>query len=147
MSTTSVIPVIPKSTRATIIPCLRYRDAPAAIEWLCRAFGFERQLVVPNEDGTIAHAQLGYGNGMIMLGSVFDTEYGRLMVQPSQVDNLNTQSSYLIVQDADLVYERALKAGAEIVLDLKDEDYGGRGFSCRDPEGHIWSIGTYDPWE
>jgi uncharacterized glyoxalase superfamily protein PhnB len=147
MSTTSVIPVIPKSTRATIIPCLRYRDAPAAIEWLCRAFGFERQLVVPNENGTIAHAQLGYGNGMIMLGSVFDTDYGRLMVQPSQVDNLNTQSAYLIVQDADLVYERALRAGAEIVLDLKDEDYGGRGFSCRDPEGHIWSIGTYDPWE
>lgn len=147
MSTTSVIPVIPKSTRATIIPCLRYRDAPAAIEWLCRAFGFERQLVVPNEDGSIAHAQLGYGNGMIMLGSVFDTEYGRLMVQPSQIDNRNTQSAYLVVQDADLVYERALKAGAQIVLDLKDEDYGGRGFSCRDPEGHVWSIGTYDPWE
>jgi uncharacterized glyoxalase superfamily protein PhnB len=147
MSTTSVIPVIPKSTRATIIPCMRYRDAPAAIEWLCRAFGFDRQLVVPNEDGTIAHAQLGYGNGMIMLGSVFDTEFGRLMKQPSQIGNFVTQSAYLVVQDADLVYDRALKAGAEIVLDLKDEDYGGRGFTCRDPEGHVWSIGTYDPWE
>jgi uncharacterized glyoxalase superfamily protein PhnB len=147
MSTTSVIPVIPKSTRATIIPCMRYRDAPAAIEWLSRAFGFERQLVVPNEDGTIAHAQLGYGNGMIMLSSVFDTEYGRLVKQPSQLDNFVTQSAYLVVQDADLVYERALKAGARILLDLKDEDYGGRGFTCRDPEGHIWSIGTYDPWE
>jgi uncharacterized glyoxalase superfamily protein PhnB len=147
MSTTSVIPVIPKSTRATIIPCMRYRDAPAAIEWLSRAFGFERQLVVPNEDGTIAHAQLGYGNGMIMLSSVFDTEYGRLVKQPSQLDNFVTQSAYLVVQDADLVYDRALKAGARILLDLKDEDYGGRGFTCRDPEGHIWSIGTYDPWE
>lgn len=147
MSTTSVIPVIPKATRATIIPCMRYRDAPAAIDWLCRAFGFERQLVVPNEDGTIAHAQLGYGNGMIMLGSVFDTEYGRLVKQPSQLDNYVTQSAYLVVQDADLVYDRALAAGAQVVLDLKDEDYGGRGFTCRDPEGHIWSIGTYDPWE
>ncbi len=147
MSTTSVIPVIPKSTRATIIPCMRYRDAPAAIEWLCRAFGFDKQLVVPNSDGTVAHAQLGYGNGMIMLGSVFDTEFGRLMKQPTQIGNFVTQSAYLVVQDADLVYERALKAGAEIVLDLKDEEYGGRGFTCRDPEGHIWSIGTYDPWE
>ncbi len=147
MSITSVIPLIPKSTRATIIPCLRYRDAPTAIEWLCKAFGFEKQLVVPNEDGSIAHAQLGYGNGMIMLGSVFDTEYGRLVKQPAQIGNFVTQSAYLVVQDADLVYERALKAGAEIVLDLKDEDYGGRGFTCRDPEGHIWSIGTYDPWE
>ncbi len=84
---------------------------------------------------------------MIMLGSVFDTEYGRLVKQPAQIGNFVTQSAYLVVQDADLVYERALKAGAEIVLDLKDEDYGGRGFTCRDPEGHIWSIGTYDPWE
>ncbi|MFA9215581.1 MAG: VOC family protein [Sphingomonadaceae bacterium] len=147
MSTTSMIPVIPKGTRATIIPCMRYRDAPAAIAWLSRAFGFEAQLVVPNEDGTIAHAQLGFGNGMIMLGSVFDTEYGRLVRQPGQVGNVVTQSAYLVVQDADLVYERAVAAGAEIVLDLKDEEYGGRGFSCRDPEGHIWSIGTYDPWD
>ena len=147
MPTTSVIPVIPKSTRTTIIPCMRYRDAPAAIDWLCRAFGFDKQLVVPNADGTIAHAQLGYGNGMIMLGSVFDTEFGRLMKQPAQIGNFVTQSAYLVVQDADLVYDRALKAGAEIVLDLKDEDYGGRGFTCRDPEGHIWSIGTYDPNE
>ena len=55
-----------KSTKATVIPCLRYRDAPAAIEWLCRAFGFEKQLVVPNKDGMAAHAQLSFGNGMIM---------------------------------------------------------------------------------
>jgi len=138
---------IPKNTRATVIPCLRYRDAPAAIEWLCSTFGFEKQLVVPNEDGTIAHAQLGYGNGMIMLGSVFDTEFGRLMKQPSASDKTVTQSAYLVVNDADLVYGRALEAGAQIVLDIKDEDYGGRGFTCRDPEGHIWSIGTYDPDE
>lgn len=130
-----------------MVPCLRYRDAPAAIEWLCATFGFEKQLVVPNEDGSIAHAQLAYGNGMIMLGSIFDTEFGRLMKQPSEIGNTVTQSSYLIVHDADLVYGRALEAGARILLDIKDEDYGGRGFTCSDPEGHIWSIGTYDPWE
>jgi uncharacterized glyoxalase superfamily protein PhnB len=60
---------IAKNTKATVIPCLRYRNAPA-IEWLCSAFGFERQAVYPNPDGTIAHAQLSFGNGMIMLGSV-----------------------------------------------------------------------------
>jgi uncharacterized glyoxalase superfamily protein PhnB len=138
---------IPKQTRANIIPCMRYRDAPAAIEWLCSTFGFEKQLVVPNEDGSIAHAQLSYGNGMIMLGSIFDTEFGRLMKQPIEIGKFVTQSSYLVVNDADLVYGRALEAGAQIMLDIKDEDYGGRGFTCRDPEGHIWSIGTYDPWE
>jgi uncharacterized glyoxalase superfamily protein PhnB len=135
-----------KNTRATVISCLRYRDAPAAIEWLSRTFGFEKQLVVPNPDGTIAHAQLSFGNGMIMLGSVLDTEFGRLMKQPDEVGGAETQSAYLIVSNADEAYTRAKAAGAQIVADIKDEDYGGRGFSCRDPEGHLWTLGTYDPW-
>lgn len=137
---------IPKDTRATVIPCLRYRDAPAAIQWLSRVFGFEEQLVVPNEDGTIAHAQLSFGNGMIMLGSASDTEFGRLMKMPDEIGGAETQTAYVVVSDADLVYRQAKAAGAEIILDIKDEDYGGRGFSCRDLEGHIWNFGTYDPW-
>jgi uncharacterized glyoxalase superfamily protein PhnB len=137
---------VAKNTRVTIIPCLRYRNAPAAIEWLCQTFGFEKQLVVPNEDGTIAHAQLSFGNGMIMLGSVHENEFGRLMKQPDEIGGAETQSAYMIVSDADLIYQRAKAAGAEIVLEIKDEDYGGRGFSCRDLEGHLWNIGTYDPW-
>jgi len=137
-----------KSTRATIIPCLRYRDAPKAIEWLCRTFGFEKQLVVPNADGTIAHAQLSFGNGMIMLGSVLEveTEFGRLIKQPDEIGGFETQSAYVVVSDADAIYARARAAGAEIVIEIKDEDYGGRDFSCRDLEGHLWNIGTYDPW-
>lgn len=136
---------IPKQTLCNVIPCMRYRDAPAAIEWLCDTFGFETQLVVPNEDGGIAHAQLAFGNGMIMLGSAFDTEYGRLLKQPSEIGDFVTQNAYLVVNDADLVYGRVLEGGGKILLDIKDEEYGGRGFTCRDPEGHIWSIGTYDP--
>ena len=135
-----------RKTRATVIPCLRYRDAPAAIEWLGRAFGFEKHLVVPNEDGTIAHAQLSFGNGMIMLGSVQDSEFGRLMKQPDEIGGAETQSAYVIVADADALYARAKAAGAEIVLEIKEEDYGGRGFTCRDVEGHLWNFGTYDPW-
>ncbi len=137
-----------KSTRATIIPCLRYRDAPKAIEWLCRTFGFETELVVPKADGTIAHAELRFGNGMIMLGSVLEveTEFGRLIKQPDEIGGFETQSVYVVVSDADAIYARAKAAGAEIVIEIKDEDYGGRGFSCRDLEGHLWNIGTYDPW-
>jgi len=141
-----LISTFAKNTRATVVPCLRYRDAPAASEWLCRAFGFEKQLVVPNQDGTIAHTQLSFGNGMIMLGSVVDSEFGRLMKQPDQINGAETQTAYLIVSDAGAVYARAKAAGAKIVLDIKDEEYGGRGFTCRDPEDHLWNFGTYDPW-
>jgi uncharacterized glyoxalase superfamily protein PhnB len=136
-----------KTTKSTVVPCLRYRDAPAAIEWLCRAFGFEKHLVVPGADGTVAHAQLSFGNGMIMLGSVVDSEFGQLMKQPDEVGGAETQTPYLIVFEADAVYASAKAAGAQIVIDIKDEDYGGRGFSCRDPEGHLWNVGTYDPWK
>ena len=135
-----------KKTTATVIPCLRYRNAPAAIDWLCRVYGFEKHLVVPNDDGTIAHAQLSFGNGMIMLGSVVDSEFGKLMKQPDEIGGAETQSAYVIVEDADEVYARAKAAGATIVLDIKDEDYGGRGFTCRDLEGRLWTFGTYDPW-
>ena len=137
-----------KSTRATVIPCLRYRNAPAAIDWLCSTFGFAKQAVYPNADGTIAHAQLSFGNGMVMLGSVCASEsgWGRLIKQPDELGGAETQSAYLIVADADAIHAKAKAAGAEILLDIKDEDYGGRGFTCRDVEGHIWTFGTYDPW-
>ena len=135
-----------KNTRATVIPCFRYRNAPAAIEWLCATFGFEKHLVVPNDDGTVAHAQLSFGNGMIMVGSAVDSEFGKLMKQPDEIGGFATQSPYVIVSDADVVYARAKLAGAVILIDIKDEDYGGRGFTCRDLEGHIWTFGTYDPW-
>lgn len=136
---------------STIIPCMRYRDAPAAIDWLCRVFGFEKQAVYPNEDGSIAHAQLTHGRGMVMLGSVpkgtGDTSaWGRLIKQPDEIGGAETQSAYVVVPDADAVHARVKASGAEILLDIKDEDYGGRGFTCRDLEGHIWSFGTYDPW-
>lgn len=135
-----------KPTVSTIIPALRCRDAPAAIDWLCKAFGFERHLVVPGENGTVAHAQLSFGNGMIMPGSVTDSDYGRLMRQPKEVGG-QTQSPYVIVADADAHYARAKAAGAKILLELEDEEHGGRGYSARDPEGHLWNFGTYDPWE
>jgi uncharacterized glyoxalase superfamily protein PhnB len=142
------MPSLAKDTRATIVSVLRYRDAPAAIDWLCDTFGFEKNLVVHNDDGTIAHAQLIFGNGMVMIASVRKREigFGRLMRQPDEIGGAQTQTSYIVVRDADAIYARAKAAGATIAIDIKDEDYGGRDFSCFDPEGHLWSFGTYDPW-
>jgi uncharacterized glyoxalase superfamily protein PhnB len=142
------MPSFAKDTKATVLPVLRYRDAPAAIEWLCQTFGFEKHLVVPGEAGTIAHAQLRFGNGMIMLASVLknETEFGRLLKQPDEIGGAESQAAYVVVNDADAVYARAKTAGAKIAIEIKDEDYGGRDFSCYDLEGHLWSFGTYDPW-
>ena len=133
-------------TTATVIPTVRYNDAAAAIEWLCEAFGFEKHLVVPGGDGTVVHAQLVFGNGMVMLGSARESGFDNLQKPPSDLDGAVSQSPYIIVEDADKHYARAVAAGAEIVMEIKDEDYGGRDYSCGDPEGHVWNFGSYDPW-
>ena len=109
-------------TRSTVIPALRYRDAKAAIGCLCDVFGFEKHAVYEGEDGMVMHAELAFGNGMIMLGSVTDTPSARTSRQPDEIGNRETQSPYLVVADADAVYERAKMAKFEIVLDIKDED-------------------------
>ncbi len=129
----------------TIVPTLRYRDVAAAIDWLCNAFGFERHLVVPGEAGVVCYAQLTFGDGMIMLGPVDDSAFDGLMTQPADTGGAETQICYLFVEDAAAHCARAKTAGAEIVLDIEED--GGRGYSCRDPEGHIWNFGTYDPWK
>jgi uncharacterized glyoxalase superfamily protein PhnB len=133
---------------STIIPCIRYRDAARMIDWLCETFGFEKQMVVTGEDGAIVHSQLKHGTGMIMVGSVLkeETPWGCQITQPENVGGRETQSPYMVVEDVDAIYERAKAAGAEIVMELTDQPYGSRDFLCRDPEGHLWSLGTYNPW-
>jgi uncharacterized glyoxalase superfamily protein PhnB len=126
---------------------MRYRNAPAAIEWLCHVFGFEKHAIYPGPDNTIAHAELTLGSGMIMIGSVADGPYSRFMKQPDEIGGAETRSISLIVDDADAIYARAKDAGAEILFDIEDKPYGGRDFTCRDLEGRIWNIGTYDPWQ
>src|SRR5258708_6478738 len=135
-----------KQTRSSVICSMRYRNAAAAIEWLCSVLGFEKHAVYPGKDGSIEHAELTFGGGMIMLGSIRDNEFGRHMKQPDEIGGAETRSSYLVVADADAVYARAKAAGAEMVIDIQDQSYGGRDFTCRDLEGRLWSVGTYDPW-
>lgn len=134
------------SRQATVISCLRYRNAVKAVDWLCEAFGFERHLVVPGENDTIAHAQLTFGNGMIMLGSARDDDFGQMLRPMESPDSPSTQTCYVVVPDVDGHCEHARAAGAHIMSEPQDQDYGGRLYSCRDLEGHVWSFGSYDPW-
>lgn len=119
-----------------VIPAMRYRDAPAAIEFLVSALGFERNMVVHGEDGRIEHAQLRHGTGMVMLGSTRD---GDIFSDQGPI------SIYVIVDDVKAHHDRAAAAGAEIVMALETQDYGGSGYTARDPEGNFWSFGDYTP--
>jgi uncharacterized glyoxalase superfamily protein PhnB len=121
----------------SLYPTLRYADAPAAIRFLVEAFGFTEESVMagPVED-TIAHAELSYGNGMLMLGSVRDD---------GGVFDVSNCGVYVAVDDPDAHHDRARAAGAEIVMDPTDQDYGSREYAAKDSEGNVWSFGTYRP--
>ncbi len=123
----------------SIYTTLRCRDAIAAIDFLERAFGFERGAVHQGDDGTVHHAELRYAGEWIMLGSTSDGSDGRLALEsgPAWV--------YVVVDDSDAHHWQAVAVGVEIVCDLTDEDYGSRGYTTRDPEGNVWSFGTYRP--
>ncbi len=128
---------------ASVIPAFRYRDAKAAIDFLVRAFGFEARLVVEGEGELVEHAQLVHGTGMVMLGSVRDDEYGRLI---GDAPSRSAVGLYVVVDDVAAHAARAREAGAEIVMEPADQHYGGSNYTARDPEGYIWSFGSYDPW-
>jgi uncharacterized glyoxalase superfamily protein PhnB len=112
------------------------------IDWLGRAFGFAVRAKYMDGD-QVAHAELTLGSSMIMVGSVADNAYGSMVGTPGK-DNAG-KSTYIAVPDADAIYARAKAASATILQELTDRDYGSREFICADPEGHIWSIGTYWP--
>ena len=118
----------------TVFPILSYDDAQAAIDFLVSAFGAERHAVYAGEDGTIQHAEVRLGNGMVMLGS-------------SRADSPATRGSiYVVVENSDEHCARARAAGADIVMELRDTEYGSRDYGARDPEGNTWYFGTYQPF-
>ena len=125
-----------------LFPFLRYRDAPAAVDWLVKAFGFSEQMVVPNENGTVAHAELTLGPGVIMLATARDDE---LNIKSPRDLGAVSGGIYVYVQDVDVHCEQARTAGAEIIRGPEDTDYGSREYTARDLEGHLWSFGTYRP--
>lgn len=133
-----------------VIPCLRYADAPAAIAFLCAAFGFQKHAVHADDvdSGVIHHAQLTLGDGMVMLGSVRDGK-GESLYTWSTVRDLGgtTACVYMVVDDVDAHCLHARNEGAVVVDEPHDNPgYPGRGYTALDPEGNVWSFGSYDPW-
>ncbi len=138
MSTTTAV-------AANIFPFITYEDAPAAIDWLCRAFGFERLQVVPGEGGEIVHAELQLGPGVVMVSSATASTEERLRMTSTRALGATSQGVAIFVEDVDAPWQRALAAGAEVVLPIYDAPYGARTFTVRDPEGNLWSVGNYRP--
>src|SRR5579875_3000645 len=126
----------------TIFPALRYRDAGAAVEWLKRAFAAEEKAVYRDDGGAIHHAELVIEGGVVMLGQHDGAGWfgGRA---PDALASPVTL--YLVVADPDAHHRRAAEAGASVVRELTDMPYGSREYSVRDPEGNLWSFGTYAP--
>src|ERR1700752_5333489 len=134
---------------STIIPSLRYHDAYAAIDWLERVFGFKTQAVYEGPNNTVAHAQLTHGGGMLMLGSASNTGiFAKLSIDLKETGRRETVGLSLFVSDeqCNAIYERGKNEGAEIVAPFSSPDYGGKSFGRRDLEGHIWWVGSYNPW-
>jgi uncharacterized glyoxalase superfamily protein PhnB len=136
---------MPKTWRtpSNIYPTLTYDDAPAAIAWLCRAFGFEKRFVADGPDGTVMHSELSFGPGVVMVSSAKPDQN---RVSP-RIQDVANQALCVRVEDVDAHYARAKAAGAAITRELRDEEYGSRGYMAADPEGHVWYFGTYDPGE
>lgn len=131
------------------MPCLNYADAKKSMQWLCDAFGFRVKASYEDENGKIAHAELEYKGNLIMLGSADSgTPFSKLVTQPNRANGLETQAPYVFIDpvDIDRHYETAKKYGARIQMDLEEQSYGGKNYTCYDPEGHLWSFGSYDPW-
>ena len=126
---------------AGIYPALTYRDPHAALAWLERAFGFKKLLEVSTSDGGIAHAEMSFGGGIILLGTAQEERGWR---SPRDLPAVS-QTVYVYVADPDAHYAHAKAAGAEIVYEPKTTDYGAREYCTRDSEGHVWSFGTYRP--
>jgi uncharacterized glyoxalase superfamily protein PhnB len=128
------------SKKAAVWPILAFRDARVAISFLKEAFGFEETAIYPRDDdqSIIEHAEMRWPlGGGVMLGTAGkdDSAFGQRAP--------GNDSVYVVCTDPDGLFERATRAGAEVVRGLVDEDYGSRGFTVRDPEGNLWSFGTY----
>lgn len=119
-----------------LYPSLRYNDARAAHQWLQDAFGFEPVTLYEDDSGDVAHAEMRWGADLIMFGSARDGRYA---------DRVGQGWVYVTCDDPDALYARAKAAGAEITMELTDQEYGSRDFAARDPEGNHWSFGTYEP--
>jgi len=124
-----------------IFPTLRCRDAEALIAWLQDHVGFTEH-AVHRDNGVIVHAELALGSSILMLGQSRDDAYDKLV---GDLSGRRTDALYVAIADPDALHAKLTAAGATIEMELHDTSYGSRDFACRDPEGNLWSFGTYFP--
>jgi uncharacterized glyoxalase superfamily protein PhnB len=124
--------------RAALISAICYQDPKAALAWLERAFGFELTMLIEDGAGNLAHSEMSFGNGAVMVGNEWSEDHK----SPKSIGGKNTQTVHIQIDtDLDAHCERARAAGAEIMMEPATQFYGDRTYRCRDPEGHIWTIG------
>jgi uncharacterized glyoxalase superfamily protein PhnB len=124
--------------RPTMVSAVIYQDPWAALDWLERAFGFERSMVITDKDGKLGHSEMRFAGGLIYVGS----EWADHVASPKSVGGKNTQTIHVHLRDGiDAHCERARSAGAVIVREPEDQFYGDRVYAAKDPEGHVWTFG------
>ncbi|NUB42854.1 glyoxalase [Fertoebacter nigrum] len=129
-----------------LIAATRYHDCEAALAFLTDVFGLVPAGVYRDDSGRIQHAQMMLGTGMLMFGPEQGGAFDAFMAHPSDTGGRATVSLYAVVTDLDAVHGRCVAAGCTLLMPLREESYGGRSFSVRDCEGHVWTFGTYDPF-
>ncbi|WP_454764869.1 VOC family protein [Cupriavidus campinensis] len=124
--------------RTALGAALFYKDPLAALDWLERAFGFKRVMVITDKAGNLVHSEMRYRGSYLMVGS----EWADYTASPASIGGKNTQAVHVHMPDGlDAHCERARAAGAVIVREPEDQFYGDRVYAARDPEGHVWSFG------
>jgi uncharacterized glyoxalase superfamily protein PhnB len=138
------MPQASKAARSiSLCPTMRYEKCNEAVNFLCEAFGFTKGRVFLDDAGNIQHAELKLGNGVIMVSPNHPSEFGKYLKIPSDVGGVETQMTFISVENIEEYYASAKKHGAEILMPLTRQEYGASDFVCRDPFGHIWSFGNY----
>lgn len=124
--------------RPALTPSVFYKDPKAALDWLEKAFGFERSMVITDQDGNLAHSEMRVGNGLIYVGS----EWAEFVASPASIGGKNTQMLHVHIDHGiDEHCARARAAGAVVPQDPADQFYGDRTYRAQDPEGHVWVFG------
>ena len=133
--------------KSATVPILRYEDARKSIDWLCNVFGFKLFLEVPGKNGAIEHARLILGDNMIMVASLGrDGDFENSFLSPSKIGGV-TQCTSLYVEEPETIYKMAVESGTQIIDEMEDFQFGGKTFSCKDIESHIWVITSHNPWD
>ena len=129
------------AARPALSSALCYRDPKAALEFLEAAFGFEPTMVIVDADDNLAHSEMSYGDGVIMVGNAWSADHA----SPASIGGKNTQTVHVHIPAAagtvDAHCERARRAGARVLMEPETQFYGDRTYRAVDPEGHIWTFG------